>query len=108
MQCVIIKGTCHHFSFCTTASEIVLLASCALSAPALDQPLLHVIYCDCLEQATTISPWVVTLDALEPFRCPAPAQDPAVLSYLKVGIHLKMLSPIDPLLASNHRYVIVY
>eukprot|EP00959_Pyramimonas_sp_CCMP1952_P013889 293772-Pyramimonas_sp.AAC.2 len=24
--------------------------------------------------ATTISPWVVTLDALNPFRCPAPVQ----------------------------------
>jgi fumarylacetoacetase len=35
--------------------------------------------------ATTISPWVVTLDALEPFRMPAfarPAGDPAPLPYL--------------------------
>ena len=35
--------------------------------------------------ATTVSPWVVTLDALEPFRAPAtsrPAGDPALLSYL--------------------------
>ncbi|MDL1891973.1 fumarylacetoacetase [Sphingobacteriales bacterium CHB3] len=35
--------------------------------------------------ATTISPWIVTLDALEPFRCPAfarPADDPAPLPYL--------------------------
>jgi fumarylacetoacetase len=31
---------------------------------------------------TSISPWVVTLDALEPFRKPLPAQDPAPLSYL--------------------------
>lgn len=31
---------------------------------------------------TSISPWVVTLDALEPFRCPGPMQDPAPLSYL--------------------------
>ncbi len=34
---------------------------------------------------TTISPWVVTLDALEPFRAPAaprPAGDPAPLPYL--------------------------
>ena len=31
---------------------------------------------------TSISPWVVTLDALEPFRCPGPKQDPAPLSYL--------------------------
>ena len=33
--------------------------------------------------ATSISPWVVTLDALAPFRCPAPPQDPAPLDYLR-------------------------
>ncbi len=33
--------------------------------------------------ATSIGPWVVTLDALEPFRVPAPVQEPAVLSYLQ-------------------------
>jgi fumarylacetoacetase len=32
--------------------------------------------------ASNISPWVVTLDALEPFRCAGPQQDPAVLDYL--------------------------
>jgi fumarylacetoacetase len=32
--------------------------------------------------ATTISPWVVPLEALEPFRSPGPAQDPAPLPYL--------------------------
>jgi fumarylacetoacetase len=35
--------------------------------------------------ATTVSPWVVTLDALEPFRVPAyerPAEDPPPLPYL--------------------------
>ena len=31
---------------------------------------------------TTISPWVVTFDALEPFRCAGPAQDPRPLPYL--------------------------
>jgi fumarylacetoacetase len=35
--------------------------------------------------ATTISPWVVTLDALEPFRVPSPVQEPSVLPYLKRG-----------------------
>jgi fumarylacetoacetase len=38
--------------------------------------------------ATTISPWVVTLDALEPFRAPAFArseEDPAPLPYLAGG-----------------------
>lgn len=35
-------------------------------------------------QATQISPWIVTLDALEPFKCDAPAQgDPEVLPYLR-------------------------
>jgi len=34
--------------------------------------------------ATSISPWVVTMDALEPFRCAGPAQtDPEVFPYLK-------------------------
>jgi fumarylacetoacetase len=35
--------------------------------------------------ATTISPWIVTMEALEPFRCPAyarPVGDPAPLPYL--------------------------
>jgi fumarylacetoacetase len=35
--------------------------------------------------ATTISPWIITLDALEPFRSPArvrPADDPVPLAYL--------------------------
>ena len=33
--------------------------------------------------ATSISPWVVTMDALAPFCVNAPKQDPAPLSYLK-------------------------
>jgi fumarylacetoacetase len=33
--------------------------------------------------ATSISPWVVTMDALEPFRVRGPKQDPAPLPYLK-------------------------
>jgi fumarylacetoacetase len=35
--------------------------------------------------ATTVSPWIVTMDALEPYRCPAfarAADDPAPLPYL--------------------------
>lgn len=32
---------------------------------------------------TAISPWVVTMDALEPFSTPAPTQVPAVLPYLQ-------------------------
>jgi fumarylacetoacetase len=33
--------------------------------------------------ATSISPWVVTLDALEPFRVQGPVQDPEPLAHLK-------------------------
>ena len=33
--------------------------------------------------ASHISPWIVTLEALEPFRVPGPKQDPEVLPYLK-------------------------
>lgn len=32
---------------------------------------------------SSISPWVVTLEALEPFRTASPVQDPEVLEYLK-------------------------
>src|SRR3954451_20547114 len=46
--------------------------------------------------ATSISPWVVTLDALEPFRVAGPAQDPEPLPYLRqdgkasVDLHLEV------------------
>lgn len=33
--------------------------------------------------ASTISPWIVTLDALDPFRVAGPPQDPKVLPYLE-------------------------
>jgi fumarylacetoacetase len=33
--------------------------------------------------ATTVSPWIVTLDALEPFKAKGPDQEPAPLPYLK-------------------------
>ena len=46
---------------------------------------------------TSISPWVVTMDALEPFRCPGPQQnEPEPLDYLKTpddrayDIHLEV------------------
>jgi fumarylacetoacetase len=35
--------------------------------------------------ATTVSPWIVTLDALEPFRVAGPLQEPAPLDYLVTG-----------------------
>ncbi|WP_322068620.1 fumarylacetoacetase [Paraburkholderia bannensis] len=37
--------------------------------------------------ATTISPWVVTLDALEPFRVAQPVQEPQPLEYLRHAGH---------------------
>ncbi len=35
--------------------------------------------------ATSISPWVVSLDALEPFRVAGPSQEPAPLPYLRAS-----------------------
>ena len=35
--------------------------------------------------ATSVSPWVVTLDALRAFRLPAPAQSPPPLDYLRLS-----------------------
>jgi fumarylacetoacetase len=33
--------------------------------------------------ASSVSPWIVTLDALEPFRVAGPVQEPQVLPYLQ-------------------------
>ena len=33
--------------------------------------------------ASTVSPWIVTIEALDPFRVSGPVQEPAVLSYLE-------------------------
>ncbi len=38
--------------------------------------------------ASTIAPWVVTLDALQPFQTAAPEQHPEPLAYLKTTNHL--------------------
>lgn len=35
--------------------------------------------------ATSISPWVVTLEALGPFRCAGPVQEPQPLPYLRIS-----------------------
>lgn len=46
--------------------------------------------------ATTVSPWVVTMEALKPFRVPGPVQDPVPLPYLRqpeprgLDIHLSV------------------
>ncbi len=68
--------------------------------------------------ATSISPWVVTMDALEPFRCAGPAQnDPEVFPYLRspddraYDIHLEVLlqsremDAPDRIATSNLRYM---
>lgn len=33
--------------------------------------------------ASVISPWIIVMDAMEPFRCPGPEQQPEVLPYLQ-------------------------
>ncbi len=46
--------------------------------------------------ATTISPWVIPMEALEPFKCPGPRQNPLPLPYLQTkkpssfDIHLEV------------------
>jgi fumarylacetoacetase len=67
--------------------------------------------------ATSISPWVVTLEALEPFRGPGPEQEPQPLPYLQsrgdwaYDIHLEvrlqtaqMAEPVT-ISRSNFRYL---
>ncbi len=50
--------------------------------------------------ASTISPWIVTLDALEPFRVDGPEQDPEPLPYLreegKSAFDIKLEASIQP------------
>lgn len=50
--------------------------------------------------ATSISPWIVTMDALEPFRTKGPKQDPAPLPYLqqkgKHAFDIKLEVSIQP------------
>lgn len=66
---------------------------------------------------TSISPWVVTMDALAPFRTAGPTQDPAPLDYLRTSgnwaydVHLevwlqgeKMARP-ERICASNAKYL---
>ncbi len=67
--------------------------------------------------ATSISPWVVTLEALEPFRCENPAQDPTPLLYLQspgpasydilleVLIQTAQMKDPMPIARSNFRYL---
>jgi fumarylacetoacetase len=50
--------------------------------------------------ATTISPWVVTMDALTPFRVEQPAQEPQPLAYLRgterAGVDLNLEVRLKP------------
>jgi len=66
--------------------------------------------------ASTVSPWIVTLEALEPFRTKGYVQEPEVLPYLKyegdknLDIQLEVfLKPIDGeenlLITSNYKYM---
>lgn len=56
--------------------------------------------------ATSISPWIVTLDALEPFRTAGPIQDPKVLPYLEYEgdkhIDIKLEVAIKPDSSQEH------
>ena len=67
--------------------------------------------------ATSISPWIITLEALEPFRCSGPKQDPKPLEYLRntkdstfdinLGIYLKTenMESDQPISSSNYNYL---
>jgi len=67
--------------------------------------------------ATTISPWIVTAEALEPFKVKLPEQDPVPLAYLKsennysydvqldVLLTTKSMSEPIPISRSNFRYM---
>jgi fumarylacetoacetase len=66
--------------------------------------------------ASVISPWVVTLDALQPFRIQGPKQEPEVLPYLQLGgkqnfdIYLEVEiksgdKPAFPVCKSNFKYM---
>jgi fumarylacetoacetase len=66
--------------------------------------------------ASTLSPWIVTLDALEPFRVEGYKQDPPVLPYLRyegkknIDIQLEVfIQPGDktpsPVSKSNYKYM---
>ena len=65
---------------------------------------------------SVISPWIVTLDALDPFKVDGPKQEPAVLPYLnfsgKKNYDIKLEVSIQPengnenrVCVSNHKYL---
>lgn len=67
--------------------------------------------------ATSISPWVVTLEALEPFRCPSPLQEPEPLPYLQsaagtydIKLEVALQSPTmpEPMVISRSNFHYLY
>ena len=67
--------------------------------------------------ASSISPWVVTMEALEPFKVAGPEQDPPVLDYLKtdgaLNYDLNLSVEIepegsDPTVVSNSNFKYMY
>jgi len=67
--------------------------------------------------ASSISPWIITMDALEPFRCKAPVQEPTPLPYLQqkgkhaFDIHLEVyIEPenVAPTLVSKSNFKYMY
>jgi len=68
--------------------------------------------------ATTISPWVVTVDALESFKCDGPVQDPAPLPYLtqtgpnahdiNLSVFIKAANMKEPFLISKTNFKYMY
>lgn len=65
---------------------------------------------------SSISPWIVTLEALEAFRVPSPKQDPPVLSYLAcegdksfdINLEVELQVPEQEAVTisrSNHKYL---
>ncbi len=60
---------------------------------------------------SSVSPWIVTMDALEPFRVAGPKQEPEVLPYLQYSgnknydINLEVLINDTPVSKSNFKYM---
>src|SRR5688572_10700900 len=50
---------------------------------------------------TTVSPWVVPMAALDPFRIPGPMQDPPVLDYLKYDKPWRLNMELEVLLQTS-------
>jgi fumarylacetoacetase len=68
--------------------------------------------------ATSISPWVVTMEALEPFRVPGPKQEPEPLPYLRqsgdhsfdiqLAVELQTAECVQPTTICNTNYRAMY